>query len=653
MNLTMMIRPLFRACLLALCSPLATLAQSVPIPPGMKTEEVPPVPQQLVRSFQDYRVIPGYTFAGWFGGRREILVAAGDERTAQVFSVVHPGAVPHQLTRGGERVLGIDPRPGRNQFAFTYDRGGNELTQLALFDPPARRLTRFTDGVARHFDPVWSRDGQQLAYVSDNAQTPGQDLSVRNFAELSNGARKLTTLPGLSTITDWSPDGQKLTVVNIDPSRGTRALLLDVENGQAEVLFPNETFPEVDNVGGLRFDKEGQALFFTFYQRSEFRKLGRLDLESEKLTIMTSKINWDVDEFDLSDDGQNLAATINEAGISRLLLFDISSGQEPEALELPKGLIFGLQFRPGGRELGFNLTTAQEPPHAYSYLLSKRTLVRWTRGLPGGPKFGKAAEPEPFRYKSFDGREIPALMYRPSPGRFPEPRPVLIDIHGGPQAQARAGFLGQENYFINELGIVMIRPNVRGSSGYGRSFLSLDDGFKREDAVRDIGALLDWIEEQDDLDSSRVVVSGGSYGGFMVLAALVRYGDRIRAGINIAGISSFETFLAEQTDPLRLDLLRLEFGDERDADTRAFLRALSPLEHAEKIATPLLVVQGANDPRVPVDQARRIVEAVRGNGVPVWYLLAENEGHGFALRPNREYLNYVQILFLLTHLRNR
>ena len=245
---------------------------------------------------------------------------------------------------------------------------------------------------------------------------------------------------------------------------------------------------------------------------------------------------------------------------------------------------------------------------------------------------------------------IPAFIHRPDPRRFPGPRPVLIDLHGGPQAQARPGPLGPDGYLIDALGLAMIVPNVRGSSGYGLSYMRLDDREHREDAVRDVGALLDWVEEQPGLDAARVALRGGSYGGYLVLASLGRFGDRIAAGIDIAGISNFETFMADQP-PLRLELLRVEFGDERDPGDLSFLRAISPLRHAGEIRAPLLVVQGANDPRVPVEEARQIVEALRGNEVPAWYVLASNEGHGFSRGENRDFLRLVEARFLVEHLR--
>ena len=234
-------------------------------------------------------------------------------------------------------------------------------------------------------------------------------------------------------------------------------------------------------------------------------------------------------------------------------------------------------------------------------------------------------------------RTIPAFVYRPPADRFPGPRPVYISIHGGPEAQDRPGFLGSENLFVAEMGIARIVPNVRGSTGYGKTYLQLDNGDKREDTVKDIGALLDWIATQPDLDAKRVMVSGGSYGGYMSLATLVHYSDRLRCGYESVGISNFVTFL-ENTQDYRRDLRRVEYGDERDPKMRAFLEGIAPAAHADRIRVPLLVAQGANDPRVPLSESDQIVKAVTGNGVPVWYLVGKNEGHGFSKKPNTDYL---------------
>jgi dipeptidyl aminopeptidase/acylaminoacyl peptidase len=248
------------------------------------------------------------------------------------------------------------------------------------------------------------------------------------------------------------------------------------------------------------------------------------------------------------------------------------------------------------------------------------------------------------RWSSFDGRTISGILSLP-PARFGGKRPVLIDIHGGPEGQATLGFKGRYNYFINELGIALIQPNVRGSSGYGKTFLSLDDGFKREDSVKDIGALLDWIAAQPGLDATRVVVSGGSYGGYMSLAVATTYPSRISGAIDVVGISSFLTFL-QNTESYRRDLRRVEYGDERDPAMREFLQRISPLTNAANIAQPLFVEQGRNDPRVPFTEAEQMVARVREGRAPVWYLRAENEGHGFARKENQDYQFYATVMFL-------
>ena len=315
---------------------------------------------------------------------------------------------------------------------------------------------------------------------------------------------------------------------------------------------------------------------------------------------------------------------------------------------LPGGTVSGLEFRPNSQELGFSLSSAESSADAYSVVPGSDPL-RWTTSEMGGLALADITEPALIEYASFDGKKIPAYVYRPSRTRFPGPRPVLINIHGGPESQFRPSFLGRLNYLVSELGIVLVFPNVRGSSGYGKTYLKLDNGMKREDAVKDIGALFDWIAAQADLDKSRVGVIGGSYGGFMSLAVQTTYNDRIKAGIDIVGISNFVTFL-KNTQGYRRDLRRAEYGDEREPAMRSFLERVSPLARAHMIHTPILVVQGQNDPRVPVTEAEQMVAAVKKNGVPLWYVVGTNEGHGFAKKVNQDYLQAVEVMFLRKYL---
>jgi dipeptidyl aminopeptidase/acylaminoacyl peptidase len=254
------------------------------------------------------------------------------------------------------------------------------------------------------------------------------------------------------------------------------------------------------------------------------------------------------------------------------------------------------------------------------------------------------ATPQLITWKSFDKRTISGFLYRPA-ATFAGKRPVIIEIHGGPEGQARPEFLGQENYFLNELGVAMIFPNVRGSSGFGKTFLKLDNGFKREDSYKDIAALLDWVKAQPDLDSERVMVAGGSYGGHMTLAIAAFYPERIRCAVDVVGISNLVTFL-ENTSGYRQDLRRAEYGDERDPKMRRFMLQIAPLNNSGKIRKPLFIVQGANDPRVPLSEAEQMRDTLKKAGVPVWYLVAKDEGHGFTKKGNRDFQFDATVMFI-------
>ena len=297
--------------------------------------------------------------------------------------------------------------------------------------------------------------------------------------------------------------------------------------------------------------------------------------------------------------------------------------------------------------LGFTLMGPGRTGDAHTYDVRTGKLTRWTESEVGGLNAARFIEPSLIRFETFDGRKIPAFYYRP---KGPGPFPVLVKIHGGPEAQARPYFDSFAQYLAVESGIAVLVPNVRGSDGYGKSYLLLDNGFKREDSVKDIGKLLDWIKTQKELDADRVGVFGGSYGGYMVLSSLVHYADRLRAGVDAVGISNFVTFL-QNTKDYRRDLRRAEYGDERDAKMKAFLTKISPATNADKIKSALFVAHGANDPRVPLSETDQIVEAVKKQGQDVWYLVFKNEGHGFRKKENRDLFYLLTVLFFEKHLK--
>jgi dipeptidyl aminopeptidase/acylaminoacyl peptidase len=373
-----------------------------------------------------------------------------------------------------------------------------------------------------------------------------------------------------------------------------------------------------------------------------------MDLVTGKVTYLTSQIPWDVEEFALTRDGKRLAYVTNEEGVAVLRVRDTTTGTETKVQGLALGDIGAIKWHDNGKDLAFSMASARSPSDVYSYDAATGKVERWTESETGGLNAQTFSEPELVRWKSFDGKTISGFFYKPG-ARFTGKRPVLVQIHGGPEGQARPGFLSRNNYYLNELGVAVVYPNVRGSTGFGKTFTQLDNGFLREDTIKDIGALLDWIGTRPDLDASRIMITGGSYGGFMTLASAVAYNDRIRCSLDVVGISNFVTFL-EKTEAYRRDLRRVEYGDERDPKMREFLVKISPLTNAARITKPLFVVAGANDPRVPKNESDQMVATVKKNGGAVWYLIGKNEGHGFQKKANQDYQFYATIAFMQEYL---
>jgi dipeptidyl aminopeptidase/acylaminoacyl peptidase len=448
-------------------------------------------------------------------------------------------------------------------------------------------------------------------------------------------------------VLDWSPDDRRILVGQYVSVAESYIHVVDVASKERKLLTPKGATPVL--YSGAQFSRDGKSIYVISNEAGEFRQLFRWDPATGAKKSLTAHIPWDVSDIELSPDGRHLAFSSNDAGVGVLHLLDLTTDREVALPKLPLGTIGNLEFHENSHDLAFNLTSANAPTDVFSIDVTSGKLDRWTESETGGLDTSVNVEPELVRLKSFDGLEISAFVYRPDPKKFPGKRPVVVSIHGGPEGQFRPGFLGRSNYFLNEMGIALVFPNVRGSSGYGKTFLTLDNAYKREDSVRDIGTILDFIANDPNLDATRIGITGGSYGGYMTLAVSTHFADRIRAAVDVVGISNFVTFL-NSTQAYRRDLRRVEYGDERDETMAAFLQSISPLTNAGKIRKPLFVVQGYNDPRVPYTEAEQMVKAVRGQGVPVWYLMAKDEGHGFAKKQNADYQFLTTILFWQEHL---
>lgn len=625
-------------------SALAPLVLPARLPENLVAEGIPPAPPELRASVARYLEFRTASFQDWHPQRREMLVSTRFAETPQLHLVTQPGGARRQLTFFPEPVGGAAFQPKLGSYlVFSQDTGGSEFFQFHRFDLADARASLLTDGKSRNTGARLARSGRWLAYASTRRTGRDNDLHVMDPADPGTDRRVIELSGGGWGVLDWSPDETRLLVQEYVSINESYLHLVDVASGTRRELTPR-TGEKVVNSGG-QFTRDGKAVIFVTDRGGEFRRLARLDLGSGAVRVLTPELSWDVEAFDLSPDGRSAAYTANEAGASVLHLLDLRTGRERPAPRLPLGVVGGLTWHPDGRELGFTLSAARSPGDAYSFDARRGTLTRWTESETGGLDAARFAEPELIRTRSFDGLEVSGFLYRPDPAKFPGPRPVLVSIHGGPEAQSRPGFLGRWNFLVDELGVALLYPNVRGSAGYGKTFLQLDNGMQREDSVRDIGAFLDWIARDAGLDAARVGVYGGSYGGYMVLASLIHHGERLRMGIDVVGISSFVTFL-RNTQDYRRDLRRAEYGDEREPEMAAFLERISPLTQADRIRRPLFVVQGQNDPRVPVTEAEQIVRAVRGNGGDVWYLLAKDEGHGFQKKRNVDAMFLAIVQFL-------
>jgi dipeptidyl aminopeptidase/acylaminoacyl peptidase len=624
-------------------------------------EGIPAIPQSLAARVGGYSDFRGHSFADWHPARREMLVShrAAGSNVNQLFLLTAPGASAERLTDFPEPISNgsFDPRRGRFVI-YSRDTGGNEAARIYRLDLDTRISTLLSDPETRS-EAVWNEAGTGLLIASvplDRTAQGGRRDQIGATLTLvdplkPDDRRVITELPG----TGWfdftfSRDDKWLVMIRYISRTETEVWRIEVANGKRERLLPAAEDAKVRaTYFDPQFSPDGSRLYLTTTARSEFQQLVEYRFSTRTLRYFSSDIPWDVEGMALSRDGRRLAAVFNVDGRDELRLFDPASGKELARPNVPGGQISGLKWHEKRvSELALTLNSPQSPATVYSLDTAGGAAQRWTTADTAGVDPASFRDAEIVRWKSFDGRTISGVLTLP-PARFTGPRPVIVAIHGGPEAQATVNFNGRFNYLINELGIALLEPNVRGSSGYGKTFLDLDNGVKREDSVKDIGALLDWLATDQRLDAKRVMVQGGSYGGYMVLASLVHYSDRLRGGIDVVGISDFVSFLGN-TESYRRDLRRVEYGDERDPAVRSVLEQISPLANAGKIRAPLLVVHGKNDPRVPVSEAKQIVQKVRANGVPVWYLEADNEGHGFARKINADYYFYSMVAFIERYL---
>ena len=613
--------------LLILPAVAAAQGPTVPVPSSIKVEGMPPIPQSIADGLAQYGQFREAQLVAWHPTKRRMLITTTFGQVPQIHLVDGPGHARTQLTffpaPGVRRQLDASFDPAApDTFVFSRDPRGNELSGLYRFDLTTDTVSLVT-AARNHYPPVFARKGKWLAYHSSERNDKDRDLYVIQPADPTT-KRQLGDFDGAWSPEDWSADGTTLLAIEVFANDETYIWQVDVRTGAKTPVTPR---------GGdkaawylARYSADGRKIYALSDKGGDLTRVWQCDLATGAWTPVTGPAdNVDfVQGFEISTDRRMMAVVLDRGVSTELEIIDLATLKAHLVPSVPKGIISRLLWRPGSAEVGFSLETLQSKGDAYSFDVDRGTVTRWTSSE---VSFNPVALPQPelVTVKSSDGTPISAILYRPA-SRFTGPRPVVVTFHGGPDQQERIRFLGRSNYFLNELGVALLFPNVRGSLGSGRAFTLMDNGKGRSGAIADVGALLDWIVSRLYLDQSRVVFSGGSYGGWLALEAGIVYNDRIRGIIEGAGITNFVTYFQE-TDPARLENRRKEFGDERDPDMREYLLSISPITRAAELKKPTLIMHPGKDTRVSVQQAHELVEALKRNGATVWYQEFTNANH--------------------------
>ena len=611
---------------------------------NVKVRNVPTIDSEILASIDRYRNVRTAAVVDWLGN--DLLIRTRFGEASQLHRLRTPMGMREQLTFTDEPVSGVvvPDLPQVQSILFLQDVGGTESYQIYDFDLATGKQHMISSGEGRYTGVSFSPDNSKISYTSTKRTGQYSDLYIYDLKSQEETPLHTVDEVGWSFVA-WHPNQEKALIRKYISVAESHLFEIDLETGAKVRLL--EQYGAI-SIGGIEYLPDGTIILVSDHG-SNFRRLHRINPETSTLEVLIEFENSDVSSYSLARDRSKMVIAQNFHGYRLFHLYDVETKQlVPLLPDYSDGLLGGARFNAEGTAIAFTYQSAQVQADVYVLDLTTHEVTRWTRSELGGIDPTKLVRAELISYSSFDDIEIPAFIYRP---KTAGPHPVLIYIHGGPASQYRPGFSSRFQYYVNELGIAVVAPNVRGSNGYGKEYLTLDDWKKREDSVRDIGALLDWIDTQSDLDSTRVVVDGGSYGGYMVLACLVHYSERLLGGSERVGISNFVTFL-ENTQGYRRDLRRVEYGDERIPEIREYLESIAPMNHVDKIRKPLLIFQGLNDPRVPASESEQITLALEKEGIPVWYVLYTDEGHGFRKKVNQDHSFSVQIQFLRSLLDN-
>lgn len=611
-------------------------------------ENILPIPKNLNQAIKKYSESRNASVASVHPNGKEIIAVTRFASTNQLHKISVPMGARKQLTFFDEPVNTASYEPVKGEYLiYAKDTGGNEFGQLFKLDLKTMESTLLTDGGrSQNGGMMWKKDGSGFYFSSTKRNGGDRDVYYMNPSKPEDTQLILEVKGGGWGISDLSEDGKKLLITEYVSANDSYLHLYDLESKKLEPITDRKEKGVVQSAAS--FSKNPEEIFYVTDRNNEFSRLAVLNLKTKKTEYLTSSIPWNVEDYDLSKDQSKIAFVTNESGINKLYILDTATKKYVPVNQIPVGLIGGVKFSNDGKSLYFSRSAADSGSDIYKMDMASQTIERWTESEQGEMQPADMSVPKLIEWKSFDQMKISGFYY-PAASKFTGKRPVIINIHGGPEGQSMASSIGSSNYFTNEMGVAMIYPNVRGSSGFGKTFIAADNCDLRMNSVKDIGALLDWIAKQPELDKDRIMIMGGSYGGFMTLSTAYEYADKIRCSVDIVGISDFNTFL-KNTEEYRRDLRRVEYGDERIPKMAEFFTKIAPLNNIDKIKKPMFIIQGTNDPRVPVTEAVQMRDKLKAQGKTVWYLEAKNEGHGFRKKENVDFQRLAVIRFMQEYL---
>mgnify|MGYP000002175044 CR=1 FL=1 len=623
-------------CLIAFCA-FSIFAQRKPIG-NLLTENIPDMSPSLVERWDQYQNIRAASFADWdANGGMYVVTRFAD--VAQVHHVKSAGAYREQITFSKEPITGakVSPNTANNGFLFSKDKGGDENFQIYFFDRKTGKNKLITDGKSRNGNAIWNKKGDKIAFSSNKRDGKNIDFYITDFNASENVQLLLQNTGGGWNMVDWSDDDSKMIIQNSISANESKLYIYDLTIKKLDEIHPTTKQIAYRDAS---FADNNRDIWFVNDEAGEYNALYYYSASMKEATKIVSP-EGEIESLVFSHNRKQFVYVVNEKGYSTAYLYDTQNVVSAK-LQTPQGVVGNLNFDTKDERIAISIVTPTSPSDVYVYDIKNKTSERWTFSETGGLNPDNFVTCSLINFPTFDTDEathktriIPSFMFKPKNATSAK-LPVIIDIHGGPEGQSLPNFSNSRQFWANELGCVVLVPNVRGSTGYGKTYLKLDNGALRENSVKDIGALLDWVATQPDLDASRVAVFGGSYGGYMSLACMTNFNARLRCGVDLFGISNFVTFL-KNTSSYRADLRRVEYGDERDPAMAQILERISPLTNIKNITKPMFIFQGENDPRVPLNESEQMLASLKTNGVTTWYVRAKDEGHGIAKKANRDY----------------